>query len=114
MLIIVTASQAGQTHQNPLLWIYINVYLLQIGILMNIQISRWGNSLAMRIPAEVIKQIHIKEGDRVEATLSLDGTLIIKPQKLDRKTLAKMAKEQRDPMKMGKSVMDEVRSEARY
>ena len=81
---------------------------------MNIQISRWGNSLAMRIPAEVIKQIQIKEGDRVESILSLDGTLIIKPQKLDRKTLAKMAKEQRDPMKMGKSVMDEVRSEARY
>ena len=68
----------------------------------------------MRIPAEVVKQIHLKEGDKVEATLSMNGTLIIKPQKLDRKTLAKMARELRDSMKMGKSVMDEVRSEARY
>jgi antitoxin MazE len=81
---------------------------------MNIQISKWGNSLALRIPAEVVKQIHLKEGDKVEATLSMNGTLIIKPQKLDRKTLAKMARELRDSMKMGKSVMDEVRSEARY
>ena len=81
---------------------------------MNIQISKWGNSLALRIPAEVAKQIHLKEGDKVEATLSMNGTLIIKPQKLDRKTLAKMARELRDSMKMGKSVMDEVRSEARY
>ena len=81
---------------------------------MNIQISKWGNSLALLIPAEVVKQIHLKEGDKVEATLSMNGTLIIKPQKLDRKTLAKMARELRDSMKMGKSVMDEVRSEARY
>ena len=81
---------------------------------MNIQISKWGNSLAMRIPAEVVKQIHLKEGDKVEATLSMNGTLIIKPKKLDRKTLAKMARELRGSMKMGKSVMDEVRSEARY
>ena len=81
---------------------------------MNIQISKWGNSLAMRIPAEVVKQIHLKEGDKVEATLSMNGTLIIKPKKLDRKTLAKMARELRDSMRMGKSVMDEVRSEARY
>jgi antitoxin MazE len=81
---------------------------------MNIQISKWGNSLALRIPAEVVKQIHLKEGDKVEATLSMNGTLIIKPQKLDRRTLAKMARELRDSMRMGKSVMDEVRSEARY
>ena len=81
---------------------------------MNIQISKWGNSLALRIPATFIKQIHLKEGDKVEATLAMDGSLVIKPQKLDRKTLAKMARDIRATMKMGTSVMDEVRSEARY
>ncbi len=83
-------------------------------LVINIQISKWGNSLAVRIPASFIKQIHLKDGDRVEATLSNDGSLVIRPQKLDRKTIAKMAKELRDSMKMGKSVMDEVRAEARY
>ena len=81
---------------------------------MNIQISKWGNSLALRIPATFIKQIHLKEGDKVEATLAMDGSLVIKPQKLDRKTLAKMARDIRATMKMGTSVMDEVRLEARY
>ena len=81
---------------------------------MNIQISKWGNSLALRIPATFIKQIHLKEGDKVEATLAMDGSLVIKPQKLDRKTLAKMARDLRATMKMGTSVMDEVRSEGCY
>ena len=81
---------------------------------MNIQVSKWGNSLALRIPAAIIKEIHLKDGDRVDVTLSSDGALVIRPQKLDRKTLAKMAKEFRKSMKMGKSVMDEVRSGARY
>lgn len=81
---------------------------------MNIQISKWGNSLALRIPAAFIKEIQLKDGDRVEATLSSDGALVIRPQKLDRKTLSKMAKDARDSMKMGTSVMDEIRSGARY
>ena len=81
---------------------------------MNIQISKWGNSLALRIPAAFIKEIQLKDGDKVEATLSSDGALVIRPQKLDRKTLSKMARELRSTMKMGTSVMDEVRSGARY
>ena len=66
---------------------------------MNIQISKWGNSLALRIPATYIRQIQLKDGDRVEATLSKDGSLIIKPQKLDRKTIAARLKAFRDTMK---------------
>jgi antitoxin MazE len=81
---------------------------------MNIQISKWGNSLALRIPATLIKQMQLKDGDKVEATLSKDGSLIIRPQKLDRKAIAAELKAFRDTLKMGKSVMDELRSEARY
>jgi antitoxin MazE len=81
---------------------------------MNIQISKWGNSLAVRIPASLIKQTQLKDGDRVEATLSKDGSLIIRPQKLDRKTIARRLKVLRDSMEMGTSVMDDIRSEARY
>ena len=81
---------------------------------LNIQISKWGNSLALRIPATLIKQIQLKDGDKVEATLSKDGSLIIRPQKLDRKAIAAELKAFRDTLKMGKSVMNELRSEARY
>ncbi|MBU3580352.1 MazF family transcriptional regulator [Polynucleobacter hirudinilacicola] len=81
---------------------------------MNIQISKWGNSLALRIPASFIKEIKLKDGDKVEATLSKDGSLIIRPQKLERKEIAAQLRAFRATLKMGKSVMEEVRSKARY
>ena len=81
---------------------------------MNIQISKWGNSLALRIPATFIKEIGLKEGDKVEATLSKDGSLIIRLQKLERKEIAAQLRAFRATLKMGTSVMDEVRSKARY
>jgi len=81
---------------------------------MNIQISKWGNSLALRIPAAFIKEIKLKDGDKVEATLSKDGSLIIRPQKLDRKEISAQLRAFRATLKMGASVMDEVRSKARY
>ena len=81
---------------------------------MNIQISKWGNSLALRIPAAFIKEIQLKDGDKVEATLSKDGSLIIRPKKLDRKAIAAELRAFRATLKMGKSVMDEIRSGARY
>jgi antitoxin MazE len=81
---------------------------------MNIQISKWGNSLALRIPAAFIKEIKLKDGDRVEATLTSEGALVIKPQKLDRKEIAELIKKVRGSMKMSTSVMDEVRAEGPY
>ena len=81
---------------------------------MNIQISKWGNSLALRIPAAFIKEIKLKDGDKVEAILSKDGSLIIRPQKLERKEIAAQLRAFRATLKMGKSVMEEVRSKARY
>jgi antitoxin MazE len=81
---------------------------------MNIQISKWGNSLALRIPASFIKEIKLKDGDKVEATLSKDCSLIIRPQKLERKEIAAQLRAFRATLKMGKSVMEEVRSKARY
>lgn len=30
------------------------------------QVSKWGNSLAIRLPAAVIKALRLKEGDEIE------------------------------------------------
>ena len=49
---------------------------------MNIQISKWGNSLALRIPATFIKQIHLKEGDKVEAQIQ-DKQIRVSGKKID-------------------------------
>jgi antitoxin MazE len=34
-------------------------------------IARWGNSLAVRIPAKTVKALALKEGDEVELDLKL-------------------------------------------
>lgn len=41
-------------------------------------IQKWGNSLALRIPLAVAKQIHVKEGDSVTLKVGASG-LTVKP-----------------------------------
>lgn len=81
---------------------------------MNLQVAKWGNSLALRIPAEYVRSIGIKEGDRVEACLNVDGGLTIRPATWNRKAFSRKLAEAREAMPMGQSVMDEVRREGRY
>ena len=40
-------------------------------------ISRWGNSLAVRIPVSVAEKAKISEGDAVEVSVSRQGRLIV-------------------------------------
>lgn len=81
---------------------------------MNLHIARWGNSLALRIPAEMVRGIGIKEGDSVEASLTADGGLTIRPARWNRKIFAQELAEARAAMPMGASVMDELRRGVRY
>jgi antitoxin MazE len=30
------------------------------------QVAKWGNSLAVRLPAAVVEALHLKEGDEIE------------------------------------------------
>ncbi len=41
-------------------------------------VARWGNSLAVRIPQHVVKEIQLAEGAEVDL-LIVDGNLVIKP-----------------------------------
>lgn len=34
------------------------------------QVSKWGNSLAVRLPAAVVEALGLKEGDDIEITLA--------------------------------------------
>jgi len=34
------------------------------------QVNKWGNSLAVRIPSHIVKRLGIQEGDNVEAVFS--------------------------------------------
>jgi len=43
-------------------------------------VSKWGNSLAVRLPAGPAKQIGVGEGDTLTAEVAPDGRLILDPE----------------------------------
>jgi antitoxin MazE len=86
---------------------------LRISI-VDLQISKWGNSLALRIPSEVVRQLGLREGAIVEAQLTVDGSLSIRPAQWNRKAFALELTEARNAMPMSEPVMEELRSGARY
>ena len=54
---------------------------------MHLIVSKWGNSLAVRIPAEVARELSLKEGAVVECETTPAGTLELVP--ADKKMRAK-------------------------
>jgi antitoxin MazE len=34
------------------------------------QVSKWGNSLAVRLPSEVVEALRLKEGDQIELRIA--------------------------------------------
>jgi len=46
---------------------------------MQLTISRWGNSLAVRIPAEVARNLALEEGAVVDCATTAEGTLELVP-----------------------------------
>jgi antitoxin MazE len=41
-------------------------------------VAKWGNSLAIRLPQHLVKQIQLTEGVEVDLVV-IDGNLVIKP-----------------------------------
>ena len=93
------------------------MYLLnRISILtmMTLQIAKWGNSLAVRIPADYVRLIGVKEGDQLQAHLGIDGALNLRAANWSRKSFAQELSTGNTELPMGTSVMEQIRSEARY
>ena len=82
--------------------------------MMNLAITKWGNSLAVRIPAELIKEIGVKEGDQLQAHWGTDGTSDLRPANWSRKAVGQELTRHSQQLPLGKSVMDVLRQEARY
>ena len=81
---------------------------------MDLQAARWGNSLALRIPSELVRQLGLREGATVEVQLTVDGTLSIRPAQWNRKAFASELAETRSTIAMSAPVMEDVRNGARY
>jgi len=81
---------------------------------MNLRISKWGNSLAMRIPSDIVRRLGLRDGDSVDAQLTVDGALTIRPAGWNRRAFAAELDTARAVLPMGVSVIEELRQSARY
>ena len=62
--------------------IYFDMYIhLQNG--KNMQVAKWGNSLAVRLPAKLVRQLGLKEGDDIDLHADKSGLAVSRHQRPD-------------------------------
>jgi antitoxin MazE len=81
---------------------------------ISLQIAKWGNSLAMRLPSDLVRRFGLREGDTVQAQLTADGALTIRPAGWSRRAFAAELADAREALPMSRPVIEDLRSEARY
>ncbi|MDE1183485.1 AbrB/MazE/SpoVT family DNA-binding domain-containing protein [Paraburkholderia sp.] len=81
---------------------------------MKLQVAKWGNSLALRLPAEFVRRPDIKEGDSVQANLTVDGGIHIRSAEWNRGVFAQELETVRAAMPMTEPVVEVMRQGERY
>jgi len=78
---------------------------------MDLHVAKWGNSLALRLPAEYVRNQGIKQGDRIEAVPNINGglTLRLANNSWSRKSFTERLAADHETMEMGTSVIEELR-----
>jgi len=85
------------------------------GLRMVLMVSKWGNSLAVRLPAESAKKIGVAEGDTLIAEVSADGRLVLAPEgRAIGKAESRRLRQFLDRQKETAPVVGEMRRGARY
>jgi antitoxin MazE len=78
-------------------------------------VSRWGNSLAVRLPAASARRIGVAEGDKLTAEISADGRLILAREGRPVDAAAvRMLRRSLANQKESKPVVAQMRGRARY
>lgn len=82
---------------------------------MTLSVAKWGNSLAVRLPAESARLIGVGEGDTLTAEISADGRLVLAA---DTKALGKAGsrrlREFLAPQPVTEPVVAQMRRGSRY
>jgi antitoxin MazE len=81
---------------------------------MKLLVAKWGNSLAVRLPAEYTRAVGVKEGDTVDADISGAGKITLTPVIFDKKAILSRARKLRSTMPMTPSSVEALRDEERY
>jgi antitoxin MazE len=75
------------------------------------QVSKWGNSLAVRLPTAVVDALHLKEGDEIEIRIAREREFEVSRDQSKPRALARLRKLRR-PLPAG-FVFDREEANAR-
>jgi antitoxin MazE len=98
--------------QIVLVWIYADIHEI---LEMKLQVSKWGNSLAVRLPAEYARAVGVREGDNVEAEINTAGEITLTPKRnFDKTAFLKRIRKLRAGMPMTSPTVEAMRQDDRY
>ena len=82
---------------------------------MKLQLAKWGNSLAVRLPVECTRAAGLREGDTVEAEVTPIGEIKLTPAPaFDKAAFIKRLRKLRATMPMPTTTVQMMRQEDRY
>ena len=85
---------------------------------LDLNVGRWGNSLAVRLPIDLARQLGIVEGSTLHVERNDDNTLTVSTRQVkkvfDQSKWQQQARQHLDTMPSSPSVMQEMRDGARY
>lgn len=82
---------------------------------MRLQVAKWGNSLAVRLPVECVRAAGLQEGDSVEAEITPAGEITLTPAKsFDKAAFLDRVGKLHSNMHMTEPVVEQMRRKARY
>ena len=82
---------------------------------VRLQVAKWGNSLAVRLPNEYVRQAGLREGDSVEANVAPGGEITLVPTRpFDKSAFLARTRKLRAAMPETEAVVEKMRKAARY
>jgi antitoxin MazE len=82
---------------------------------MRLNIARWGNSLAVRLPVGYARAAGLKAGDEIEARLGVAGELTLAPaHAFDKTAFLERVRRHRAQLTEHEPAVAALRAEARY
>jgi antitoxin MazE len=82
---------------------------------VKLRVAKWGNSLAVRLPAEYTQVTGLKEGDSVDGEISVAGTITLIPaQPFNKAAFIKKMRRLRAGMAMTSATVETMRQDEPY
>ncbi len=82
---------------------------------MELQVGKWGNSLAVRLPAQLARALHVEEGSAIEAEVVGPGQLKLAGHPpFDKSGYLTRLKALHAQMSMSEPVVEQMRRDASY